>query len=79
MQVFDRASTETIFGDMYADLCFRLSSALPSFEVPSQDANKRPCSTFRSALHPSPDLQHLHCFQTSVLTPLCRWSRPVHA
>ncbi|KAL3146714.1 hypothetical protein ABBQ38_014702 [Trebouxia sp. C0009 RCD-2024] len=49
-QVFDRASTETIFGDMYADLCFRLSSALPSFEVPSQDANKRPCSTFRRLL-----------------------------
>ncbi|KAL3146721.1 hypothetical protein ABBQ38_014708 [Trebouxia sp. C0009 RCD-2024] len=49
-QVFDKALTETTFCEIYADLCFQLNSALPSFEPPSQDANKRPPSTFRKQL-----------------------------
>ena len=51
LQVFDKALTETTFCEIYADLCFQLNTALPSFEPPSQDANRRPPSTFRSALH----------------------------
>ncbi|KAL3146717.1 hypothetical protein ABBQ38_014704 [Trebouxia sp. C0009 RCD-2024] len=49
-QVYDKALTETTFCEMYADLCFQLNSALPSFEPPSQDATKRPPSTFRTQL-----------------------------
>ncbi|KAL3135011.1 hypothetical protein ABBQ32_007959 [Trebouxia sp. C0010 RCD-2024] len=49
-QVFDKALTETTFCEIYADLCFQLNTALPSFEAPSQDANKRPSSTFRKQL-----------------------------
>ena len=56
LQVFDKALTETTFCEIYADLCFQLNTALPSFEPPSQDATKRPPSTFRSAL----PAQHAH-------------------
>ena len=51
LQVFDKALTETTFCEIYADLCYQLNTALPSFEPPSQDASKRNPSTFRSALH----------------------------
>lgn len=51
LQVFDKALTETKFTEVYADLCFQLNAALPTFEPPSQDANKRTPSTFRSVFH----------------------------
>ena len=62
LQVFDKALTETTFCEMYAELCSRLSTALPNFAVPSQDANKRSPSTFRSALHLSPCIPLAHIY-----------------
>lgn len=54
VQVFEKAVTETTFGELYAELSFQLSIGLPSFEPLSAGGNKRHPSTFRSALHSSP-------------------------
>ena len=45
VQVFDKALTETTFCEIYADLCFQLNTALPTFEPESQDGKRT--STFR--------------------------------